>query len=931
MLIRSFRPFRLTRTFVATAMLALMASGCGTFPFGASITATQQTDEPNFTVDFVLNGVNNSSVTSVNWLFGDGPGFTTGGTTISHRYSSGGTYTIKAYVFFTGGSTQTVNGTATVTVPNTATNPSPSNGATNVAVNVSFSWFPGNGATSSDVYLGTSSASVSAATQLSPEYQGNVTGTTFTPNGLQGGTVYFWRIDSVKSGTTTKGDIWSFTTALPPGQASDPSPTDGSTGNSVTTTLSWTAGGFTSSHNVYFGTDQNAVENATQSSAEFRGNQTTTTFNPGALTAATTYYWRIDEVGTGGTTKGAVWSFTTSPLPTQATNPDPADTATDEEVSTALSWTAGSDTTSHDFYFGTSQTVVNAATTSSPEFKGNQTATTTQPAGTGNLNANTTYFWRIDEVGPGGTTKGIVWSFVTASLPGQTTQPSPEIGQQGIDLSPTLTWSASSASGVGPTTSYDVYFGTSSSAVNSATKGSPEFKGNQAGTSFSPSGPLAENTQFFWRIDAVGPGGTTKGALFNFTTLNSLAASNPVPANQATDVPLAQVLAWAAGTCSGTLTHNIYLGTSQSAVTSATTASPEFQGNFPSLTFDPPGDLNSNTQYFWRIDEVCDSTTTKGVVWSFTTLVVPPGQISNPNPTDGATDVALNATLSWTAGSGATSHDRYFGTDQTAVQNATTASPEYKGNTPNPTYNPGALTASTTYYWRIDEKNSAGTTTGTVLSFTTVPAASAKATNPSPGDAATGQNVNTAGYSEIALSLSWTAGAGATSHDVYFGTNQTAVTNATTSTAGIFKGNQAGTTFDPGPLTAGTQYFWRIDEKNSGGTTKGDVWSFTTFTPAPGLITNPNPPNAGTVGSTSPTLTWTAASDTTFYDVYFGTSQVSVQNATRSSGEYIGAQPAADTDYATGTLTAATTYFWRIDAIGAGGVTKGVVRQFATP
>ena len=35
------------------------------------------------------------------------------------------------------------------------------------------------------------------------------------------------------------------------------------------------------------------------------------------------------------------------------------------------------------------------------------------------------------------------------------------------------------------------------------------------------------------------------------------------------------------------------------------------------------------------------------------------------------------------------------------------------------TYDPGALDFDTTYYWRVDEKNLTGTTTGTVWSFTT--------------------------------------------------------------------------------------------------------------------------------------------------------------------------------------------------------------------
>ncbi|MCJ7728986.1 MAG: hypothetical protein MUO27_03785, partial [Sedimentisphaerales bacterium] len=87
-----------------------------------------------------------------------------------------------------------------------------------------------------------------------------------------------------------------------------------------------------------------------------------------------------------------------------------------------------------------------------------------------------------------------------------------------------------------------------------------------------------------------------------------------------------------------------------------------------------------------------------------------PGQATSPSPENNDTDVATNATLSWTAGSGATSHDVYFGT---------TSPGTFIGNQAGTTYNPGTLANSTTYYWRIDEKNASGTTTGVVWSFAT--------------------------------------------------------------------------------------------------------------------------------------------------------------------------------------------------------------------
>jgi hypothetical protein len=83
------------------------------------------------------------------------------------------------------------------------------------------------------------------------------------------------------------------------------------------------------------------------------------------------------------------------------------------------------------------------------------------------------------------------------------------------------------------------------------------------------------------------------------------------------------------------------------------------------------------------------------------------------------------------------------------------------------------------------------------------------------------------------LILSWIAGGSNLHHDVYFGDDEQAVANATTETAGIYRGRQAAdvTTYDPGILELDKTYYWRIDgvdEADANSPWKGNVWSFTT-------------------------------------------------------------------------------------------------------
>ncbi len=77
-------------------------------------------------------------------------------------------------------------------------------------------------------------------------------------------------------------------------------------------TLSWSAASTAASHNVYFGTDESEVEDATTSSSVYKGNQTSTAYTLSSLSNLNTYYWRVDEVASDGTvTQGDVWSFRT--------------------------------------------------------------------------------------------------------------------------------------------------------------------------------------------------------------------------------------------------------------------------------------------------------------------------------------------------------------------------------------------------------------------------------------------------------------------------------------------------------------------------------------------------------------------------------------------------------------------------------------------
>ena len=74
--------------------------------------------------------------------------------------------------------------------------------------------------------------------------------------------------------------------------------------------LKWESAKDAVAHQIYFGTDKNAVSNATEKSPEFKGKLSSNQFELGKLYSGTKYYWRVDELDAKGiVTLGTVWSF----------------------------------------------------------------------------------------------------------------------------------------------------------------------------------------------------------------------------------------------------------------------------------------------------------------------------------------------------------------------------------------------------------------------------------------------------------------------------------------------------------------------------------------------------------------------------------------------------------------------------------------------
>ncbi|TKJ39195.1 MAG: hypothetical protein CEE38_00110 [Planctomycetes bacterium B3_Pla] len=484
--------------------------------------------------------------------------------------------------------------------------------------------------------------------------------------------------------------------------ASGASPKDGTLFEDTWVNLSWRAGDFAVSHDVYFGDNFNDVNDGDPGAPAFRGSQADTFFIagfpgfpfPDGLVPGTTYYWRIDEVNDAEPNspwKGPVWSFSIPPK--KAYNPIPADNAKFIATDTTLEWTGGFGAKLHHFYFGDNFDDVSNAAGALP-----QAMTTFNP---GPLEPEKTYYWRVDEFDVSETHKGDIWSFITAKVGGGVkgqyfkgmnfenlvlTRTDPQIdfswgnaapdplvgednfsarwtGQVEAAFTETYTFYTNSDDGV------HLWVDGKQLVNNWTDHGSTENKGTidlVAGQTYSVVMELYENgggavAQLSWS-SASTPKQLIPAAALSFL----VNAHSPSPANGTVGVKLVSNLTWKPGDSAGS--HEVYLGTDAGAVAAATKASPEYKGGkaLGEESLDP-GALAFDTSYFWRVDEVNNTNPDSpwtGNVWTLNTgdfLVVDNFEPYNDiDPPDAASNRIFDK---WIDGFGTTTNGALVGND----------------------------------------------------------------------------------------------------------------------------------------------------------------------------------------------------------------------------------------------------------------------------
>ncbi|MCU0914851.1 MAG: carbohydrate binding domain-containing protein [Planctomycetes bacterium] len=346
--------------------------------------------------------------------------------------------------------------------------------------------------------------------------------------------------------------------------AADPIPADAATDIPRDVSLSWTAGPFAKTHNVYFGTSANDVNTAT---VPVGPGLTATTFTPaGPLEYGKTYYWRVDEVnGAPDNTvfKGGVWSFTVEPYAYPVTGVT-ATASSQEKASTGPANTINGSGLANDLHSASMDAMwASSLTDAGPVWIRYDLGRVLKLHALWVWNHNTemeaVIGYGFKDVTIEYSTDGTAWTLLKEGQFAQGTGVSGYAHNTTVDLG-----------------------GVMARHVRLTAKSNWSMVGwKQYG--------LAEVRFFYIPVEARAP----------------------QPANNAKDVSVGATLDWRPGR--EATSHKVTFGTDKAAVADGTAA-----GQTVTNHGFAPVSLDFGTKYYWKVDEI-GATTYPGSVWNFTT------------------------------------------------------------------------------------------------------------------------------------------------------------------------------------------------------------------------------------------------------------------------------------------------------------------------
>jgi len=339
--------------------------------------------------------------------------------------------------------------------------------------------------------------------------------------------------------------------------------------------------------------------------------------------------------------------------PESASSPQPENEAIDVPRDVVLQWTAGDFAAAHDVYFGTGLDDVTNADRANPLgvlVSQGQAQTSYDPEGV--LEFGQTYYWRVDEVNaaPDNTIfKGDVWSFAVELFvyPVQNIiATSNAASDPGFGPEKTVDGSGLNADDLHSTLNTDMWAGTPPT-------------GEAAYIQYEFDGTYKLHEMLVWNYNVL-----FEPLLgFGFKDVTVEYSENGQDWTLLTDVEFAQA-----------------------------TARPGYAAN-------TIVDLQGIAARFVRLTANSAYGMTGQYGLSEVRFLSIPVLAREPEPADGATDVAVDAMLAWRAGREAVTHEVHFGTDAEALALIDTVTDSQ--------YDPGVFDLATTYYWQITEVNEA--------------------------------------------------------------------------------------------------------------------------------------------------------------------------------------------------------------------------------